>query len=67
MQNRLFDQLNSSEYAVTLLEWIDVHHKEEEMSELSGLIEDVQGVIRNINQYVNRMEGLANSMVGLNF
>lgn len=31
MQNRLFDQLNSSEYAVTLLEWIDVHHKEEDM------------------------------------
>lgn len=67
MQNRLFDQPNSSEYAITLLEWIDVHHKEEEMSELSWLIEDVEGVIRNINQYVNRMEGLANSMGGLNF
>lgn len=67
MQNRLFDQPNSSEYAITLLEWVEVHHKEEEMSELSWLIEDVEGVIRNINQYVNRMEGLANSMGGLNF
>ena len=37
------------------------------MSELSGLIEDVEGMIRNINQYVSRMEGLANSMGGLNF
>ena len=41
--------------------------RKEEISELSWLIEDVEGVIRNINQYVNRMEGLANSMGGLNF